>query len=98
MAYQMDADGERRLEGYLDGIGELLGSSHRRASFAMYVMGLLSESERKEPVQNNFSIPRCLPERPKPVPRLQLIRLLQKLKIYRNRSPLGHRHRGPAVG
>jgi SRSO17 transposase len=52
MAYQMDADGERRLEGYFDGIGELLGSSHRRESFAMYAMGLLSESERKsmEPI------------------------------------------------
>jgi len=52
MAYQMDAQGERRLEGYLDAIGELLGSSHRRESFAMYAMGLLSESERKsmEPI------------------------------------------------
>jgi SRSO17 transposase len=52
MAYQMDTDGERRLEGYFDGIGELLGSSHRRESFAMYAMGLLSESERKsmEPI------------------------------------------------
>ncbi len=52
MAYQMDAAGERRLEGYLDGIGELLGSSHRRESFAMYAMGLLSEAERKsmEPI------------------------------------------------
>ena len=52
MAYRMDADGERRLEGYFDGIGELLGSSHRRESFAMYAMGLLSESERKsmEPI------------------------------------------------
>src|ERR1700761_1700820 len=52
MAYQMEAAGERRLEGYLDGIGELLGSSHRRESFAMYAMGLLSESERKsmEPI------------------------------------------------
>ena len=52
MAYQMDADGERRLEGYFDEIGELLGSSHRRESFAMYAMGLLSESERKsmEPI------------------------------------------------
>jgi SRSO17 transposase len=52
MAYQMEAAGERRLEGYLDGIGELLGSSHRRESFAMYAMGLLSEAERKsmEPI------------------------------------------------
>jgi SRSO17 transposase len=52
MAYQMDGAGESRLEGYLDGIGELLGSRQRRESFAMYAMGLLSESERKsmEPI------------------------------------------------
>jgi SRSO17 transposase len=52
MAYQMEAAGERRLEAYLDGIGALLGSGHRRESFAMYAMGLLSESERKsmEPI------------------------------------------------
>src|SRR5580693_8330451 len=47
MAYEMDADGERRLEVFFDQIGGVLGSSHRRASFAMYAMGLLSESERK---------------------------------------------------
>jgi SRSO17 transposase len=52
MAYELDAGGERRLEQYLDGIGEILGNSHRRASFAAYAMGLLSESERKsiEPI------------------------------------------------
>jgi SRSO17 transposase len=52
MAYELDAGGERRLERYLDQIGEILGSSHRRASFAAYAMGLLSESERKsiEPI------------------------------------------------
>jgi SRSO17 transposase len=47
MAYEMDAGGEQRLERYLDQIGGLLGDSHRRASFAAYAMGLLSESERK---------------------------------------------------
>jgi len=47
MAYEMDANGERRLERYLDQIGGLLGDSRRRASFAAYAMGLLSESERK---------------------------------------------------
>jgi len=47
MAYQMDGEGERRLERYLDQIGGFLGNSHRRASFALYAMGLLGESERK---------------------------------------------------
>jgi SRSO17 transposase len=47
MAYEMSADGERRLERYLDQIGERLGDKRRRASFAMYTMGLLSELERK---------------------------------------------------
>src|ERR1700722_14157437 len=43
----MDADSERRLEGYFDGIGELLGRNHRREPFAMYAMGRLRESGRK---------------------------------------------------
>src|SRR5271167_2479900 len=47
MAYEMGADGEHRLEQFFDEIGDVLGSSHRRASFAAYAMGLLSESERK---------------------------------------------------
>jgi SRSO17 transposase len=47
MAYELGVDGERRLERYFDGIGEVLGNGDRRASFAMYAMGLLSESERK---------------------------------------------------
>ena len=47
MAYELDGDGERRLEQYLDLIGGALGDSYRRASFATYMMGLLSESERK---------------------------------------------------
>jgi SRSO17 transposase len=47
MAYEMNADAERRLERYFDQMGEQIGDKHRRASFAMYAMGLLSESERK---------------------------------------------------
>jgi SRSO17 transposase len=47
MAYELGVDGERRLERYFDRIGEILGNSGRRASFAIYAMGLLSESERK---------------------------------------------------
>jgi SRSO17 transposase len=41
-----------RLQQFLDGIGELLGNDSRRASFATYAMGLLSEGERKsvEPI------------------------------------------------
>jgi SRSO17 transposase len=47
MAYELGAEGEGRLERYLDQLGELLGNRPRRASFAAYAMGLLSESERK---------------------------------------------------
>jgi SRSO17 transposase len=52
MTYELDGDGERRLEGFFDRIGTVIGSSHGRASFAMYAMGLLGESERKsmEPI------------------------------------------------
>jgi hypothetical protein len=44
--------GERRLDGFFDRIGTVLGSAQRRAAFAMYAIGLLSESERKsmEPI------------------------------------------------
>jgi SRSO17 transposase len=43
---------EMRLQRYINGIGELLGNDSRRASFATYVTGLLSEGERKsvEPI------------------------------------------------
>jgi SRSO17 transposase len=52
MAYELGGEGERRLAGFFDRIGSVLGSAHRRASFAMYAMGLLSEAERKsmEPI------------------------------------------------
>lgn len=47
-----DADASRRLEAYVDSIGELLGRKERRESFAIYAMGLLGEGERKsiEPI------------------------------------------------
>jgi len=43
----MDAAGVRRIEGYLARIGEVLGNAKRRASFAVYAMGLLGSTERK---------------------------------------------------
>ena len=37
----------KRLEGYFRVMGEILGSEERRASFATYAMGILSDAERK---------------------------------------------------
>jgi SRSO17 transposase len=47
-----DADARRRLEAYVDSIGQLLGRKARRESFAIYAMGLLGDGERKsiEPI------------------------------------------------
>ena len=44
--------GRHRLESYLEDLGALLGNRRRRASFATYALGLLSEGERKsvEPI------------------------------------------------
>ena len=42
-----DSDGKRRLGEYLDQIGDILHFKARRASFALYAMGLLSDGERK---------------------------------------------------
>jgi SRSO17 transposase len=41
-----------RLDAYFDYIGEVLGNDERRASFAIYAMGILGEGERKsvEPI------------------------------------------------
>jgi SRSO17 transposase len=52
MTDDLDTLAQRRLEAYLDGIGELLGTDHARASFATYATGLLGPSERKsvEPI------------------------------------------------
>jgi len=43
----MDAAAVRRIESYFARIGEVLGNAKRRASFAVYAMGLLGSAERK---------------------------------------------------
>lgn len=52
MATLLDPDGERRLQEYFDGIGDVLKTKKARASFAMYAMGILGDGERKsvEPI------------------------------------------------
>jgi SRSO17 transposase len=48
----MDAGGVQRLEAYFRRIGDILEEESRRASFAIYAMGLLADGERKsiEPI------------------------------------------------
>lgn len=48
----VDAEAQVRLVAYLDQLGEILDNKCRRASFATYALGLLSEGERKsmEPI------------------------------------------------
>lgn len=50
--YLLDAEGQKRLVEYFDLLGEVLGRDERRASFALYAMGLLGDGERKsmEPI------------------------------------------------
>lgn len=43
----MNTEAVARLEGYFERIGEVLGNDERRASFATYAMGILSDAERK---------------------------------------------------
>src|SRR6266487_3090536 len=52
MAEFMNSGAVGRLERLFSGIGEVLGSAGRRASFARYAMGLLGAAERKsvEPI------------------------------------------------
>lgn len=52
MGYELGADGQGRLDGYFAKIGQALNNKTRRASFAMYAMGLLGSAERKsaEPI------------------------------------------------
>jgi SRSO17 transposase len=52
MEYALEGDGQQRLEEFLQRIGEVLGDNNRRASFATYAIGLLSDGERKsmEPI------------------------------------------------
>lgn len=52
MSYEFDAAAQERLEAYFGTIGELLGEKRRRASFAIYALGILGDGERKsaEPI------------------------------------------------
>lgn len=43
----MDDAAERRLDSFIEQIGDVLGNKRRRESFAVYAMGLLSDAERK---------------------------------------------------
>ena len=43
----MTPSATKRLEGYFQRLGEVLGNEERRASFATYAMGILSDAERK---------------------------------------------------
>ena len=48
----MNSDAVRRLRGYFDRIGQVLGRRERKEAFAVYAMGLLGDGERKsmEPI------------------------------------------------
>ena len=47
MSYELDAAAEARLEAYFAQIGTSLRDKRKRASFAIYAHGLLSDGERK---------------------------------------------------
>jgi SRSO17 transposase len=52
MEFTWDRDADERLQTFIDGVGAILGHDSRRASFALYTMGLLGDGERKsmEPI------------------------------------------------
>jgi len=52
MSYEMDSAAQERLHQYFDLIGGALAEPKRRASYAMYAMGLFGDGERKsmEPI------------------------------------------------
>lgn len=52
MSYEMDGAAQERLQRYFDLVGDALGEPRRRASYAMYAMGLFGDGERKsmEPI------------------------------------------------
>src|ERR1700741_523853 len=52
MRHDLTDAAAQRLQDYINDVGRLLGDKRRRASFATYVMGLLSNMERKsvEPI------------------------------------------------
>jgi SRSO17 transposase len=49
---EIDRAASRRLQSFLDGIGEILGNPQRRENFARYALGLIGEGDRKsvEPI------------------------------------------------
>jgi len=48
----IDGTTEQRLQGFLDGIGDVLGTPQRRENFARYALGLIGDGDRKsvEPI------------------------------------------------
>jgi SRSO17 transposase len=50
--YVLDAAAEKRLQHYINGVGDVLGHPQRKEAFALYTLGLLSDLERKsvEPI------------------------------------------------
>jgi len=52
MELTLDSDGQGRLAKYLGALGGILNNAKRRASFAVYMLGLLGDGERKsmEPI------------------------------------------------
>jgi SRSO17 transposase len=50
--FTLDVEGQQRLNDYFEQIGGVLGKEERKASFAVYAMGLLGEGTRKsmEPI------------------------------------------------
>ena len=52
MSYEFGGEAQGRLERYVGRIGDVLHNKRRKASFAMYFLGLLGEGERKsvEPI------------------------------------------------
>src|SRR5215469_3415221 len=52
MDFEIDEAARERLTGYLDMMGDVLGTAHRRANFARYALGLIGDGTRKsmEPI------------------------------------------------
>lgn len=50
--FELDVEGQRRLAAYFERIGSVLGRKERKASYAVYAMGLLGDGNRKsmEPI------------------------------------------------
>jgi len=50
--FELDAEGQKRLDEYFEAIGDVLELDERRASYAVYATGLLGDGARKsmEPI------------------------------------------------